>query len=110
MPTLEPSDECPSREDVLNTFEAVRAKLWDDPGVQRVFEMRSEYQLGDNAAYFLGDVLRIGSPHLQWPDLPALHLPVWSLPDWALISLPDMDMCSDQGRLNVWRECGEETH
>jgi len=37
------------------------AKLWADPGVQKAFERRAEFQLGDNTAYFLGDVGRIGA-------------------------------------------------
>ena len=37
------------------------AKLWADPGIQRCFDLRAEYQLGDNAASFLGDVQRIGA-------------------------------------------------
>ena len=49
---------------------------------------------------FLSNVLRITFPNLQWPTLPDLQLPGWSLtqplerplPDWAIAwSLPDLD-------------------
>ena len=36
------------------------SRLWADPGIQQVFERRAEFQIGDNAQYFLSDVRRIG--------------------------------------------------
>lgn len=39
----------------------VVAKLWGDPGVQECFDRRAEFQLGDNALYFLSDVRRVGA-------------------------------------------------
>ncbi|GMT10833.1 hypothetical protein PFISCL1PPCAC_2130, partial [Pristionchus fissidentatus] len=37
-------------------------KLWQDKGVKKAFEMRSEYQLIDSAAFFLDNVSRIAEP------------------------------------------------
>ena len=37
------------------------SRLWADPGVQQIFERRAEFQIGDNAHYFLADVRRIGA-------------------------------------------------
>ena len=35
--------------------------LWADPGIQQVFDLRAEYQLGDNAPVLLSDVKRIAA-------------------------------------------------
>ena len=37
------------------------AKLWADPGIKQVFELRAEYQLSDQVAMYLDDVMRIGA-------------------------------------------------
>ena len=50
---------------------------------------------------FLCKLLRVGCPHLDWPTLPSLDLPAWSLsrtlgmplPDWASMwSTLDVDL------------------
>ncbi|GMR59533.1 hypothetical protein PMAYCL1PPCAC_29728, partial [Pristionchus mayeri] len=38
------------------------AALWQDKGVKKAYEMRSEYQLIDSAAFFLDSVARIAEP------------------------------------------------
>ena len=49
------------------------AQLWADPGVQAAFARRSEYQLGDNAAYYLDQVQRIGQRDFLPTTEDALH-------------------------------------
>ncbi|VDN58892.1 unnamed protein product [Dracunculus medinensis] len=36
--------------------------LWNDKGVKKAYDMRSEYQLNDSAKYFLDSVMRIHEP------------------------------------------------
>lgn len=37
-------------------------KLWKDPGIQKVFECRNQFQLDDSAPYYFNSIDRIASP------------------------------------------------
>ncbi|XP_013920734.1 PREDICTED: guanine nucleotide-binding protein subunit alpha-14-like [Thamnophis sirtalis] len=41
--------------------EAIK-RLWEDPGIQKCYHRRREYQLSDSAKYFLSDLERIAVP------------------------------------------------
>uniref|UniRef100_A0A8C5MLG1 Guanine nucleotide-binding protein subunit alpha n=2 Tax=Leptobrachium leishanense TaxID=445787 RepID=A0A8C5MLG1_9ANUR len=41
--------------------EAIK-KLWEDPGIQKCYDRRREYQLSDSAKYYLSDIDRISVP------------------------------------------------
>lgn len=49
------------------------AQLWADEGVQEAYRRRAEFQLGDNALYYLSQVQRIGSPDFVPTTDDALH-------------------------------------
>jgi hypothetical protein len=38
------------------------SRMWADPGLQKAFARRNEYQLSDSTPYFLNDLTRISSP------------------------------------------------
>ncbi|XP_077200852.1 guanine nucleotide-binding protein subunit alpha-14 isoform X2 [Paroedura picta] len=42
-------------------IEAIK-KLWEDPGIQKCYDRRREYQLSDSTKYYLSDMDRIGIP------------------------------------------------
>uniref|UniRef100_A0A9J2PUL3 Uncharacterized protein n=1 Tax=Ascaris lumbricoides TaxID=6252 RepID=A0A9J2PUL3_ASCLU len=56
---VEVGDESePFTDEVANAI----VSLWNDKGVRKAYDMRSEYQLNDSAKYFLDSVMRIHEP------------------------------------------------
>ncbi|KAK0409563.1 hypothetical protein QR680_004622 [Steinernema hermaphroditum] len=59
LKVMENGDESnPLTDEVANAINS----LWNDKGVRKAYEMRSEYQLNDSAKYFLDSVSRIHEP------------------------------------------------
>jgi hypothetical protein len=52
--------------DILTPELAEEIKLvWEDEGIQKVYQLKSEYNLLDSANYFLNQISTIGNPKYQ---------------------------------------------
>jgi len=49
------------------------ATLWKDPGIQKAYERRSEYQLNDSTKYYMDDVLRVTAANYEPTDQDVLR-------------------------------------
>jgi len=49
------------------------AQLWKDPGIQKAYDRRSEYQLNDSTKYYMDDVVRVTAANYEPSDQDVLR-------------------------------------